>query len=271
MRISIVTPSYNQAAFLEETIRSVVDQHYSDLEYLVLDGGSTDGSREIIERHQKHLAYWVSEKDHGQADAIQKGLLRATGEIFAWQNSDDRYLPGTLAFVNSVFEENPGVDLLFGAWNFIDEQGRRMGTRSYHPVTCRRLRSGLWVPPQPAVFMRRSAVLAAGGINIARAQVMDYDLYLRMVRKDNVCSTARVLGDFRLHANSKTVSTYRAQYREICATRRELARDAGWDERLLWAYFHYYLAFREWIHAKTGIFSIRQWIGLRSVSKKENI
>src|SRR5262245_41237730 len=101
-RISIVTPSYNQGKFIEETIRSVIDQGYTNLEYIIIDGGSTDESIDIIRRYEKHLAYWVSESDRGAADAISKGFTRATGEIFAYLNSDDVYLPGTLQTIAAV-------------------------------------------------------------------------------------------------------------------------------------------------------------------------
>lgn len=113
-RISIVTPSYNQAEFLERTIFSVLNQNYPKLEYIIIDGGSTDGSVEIIKKYDKYLTFWVSEKDNGQADAIRKGFARATGEILAWINSDDTYLPGTFLKVAKAFIKNPKVDLIFG-------------------------------------------------------------------------------------------------------------------------------------------------------------
>src|ERR1051325_5944309 len=105
-KISIVTPSFNQGIYLEETIRSVLDQNYPNLEYIVIDGGSTDDTVEIIQRHQRHLAYWVSEKDSGAADAIAKGFRRSTGSILAYLNSDDTYLPGALHTVARVFTES---------------------------------------------------------------------------------------------------------------------------------------------------------------------
>src|SRR5687767_11527952 len=113
-RITIVTPSFQQASYLEQTIDSVLSQGYPNLEYAVVDGGSTDGSVEIIKRYQKHLAYWVSEKDRGQTHAINKGMARATGEIRAYINSDDYYLPGTLQRVADAFQRDSGLDLVHG-------------------------------------------------------------------------------------------------------------------------------------------------------------
>ena len=109
-RISVVTPSFNQSAFLEETLRSVLDQGYPNLEYIVIDGGSTDASADIIRKHAGRITCWVSEKDQGQYDAINKGFARSTGEIMAWLNSDDKYLPWTFSVVGEIFASRPEVE-----------------------------------------------------------------------------------------------------------------------------------------------------------------
>src|SRR5262245_19170175 len=124
-RISVITPSFNQAEFIETTILSILQQNYPNLEYLVIDGGSSDGSIEIIQKYQRHLAYWVSEKDRGQAHAINKGLQRATGELIAFLNSDDFYLEDTLARVADRYMRHPGVDLWHGRCRIVDQRGAK--------------------------------------------------------------------------------------------------------------------------------------------------
>ena len=112
--VSIITPSYNQVRYLEDTIQSVLQQDYPNIEYIIVDGGSTDGSLEVIERYKDKLAWWVSEPDQGQADAINKGFRKATGEIIAWLNSDDLYLPGTISSAVEVFQNNPKAGVIYG-------------------------------------------------------------------------------------------------------------------------------------------------------------
>lgn len=179
--VSIVTPSYNQAAFLGQTIDSVLGQDYPNLEYLIADGGSTDGSLEIIERHADRLAWWVSEKDSGQAEAINKGLQRARGEIVAWLNSDDLYLPGAISQAVEALQRNPDLGLVYGEAISIDQDGRPLG----------RFKFGDWgltdlicfrIICQPAVFMRRSVLEQAGFLDPKFHFMLDHQLWIRMAR-----------------------------------------------------------------------------------------
>lgn len=203
-RISIVTPSYNQAHFLEETIQSVLDQGYPHLEYIVMDGGSTDDSAEIIRGYAERLTYWVSAPDGGQANAIEQGFERATGEILGWVNSDDLLLPGSLEHVAHQFRQHPEVDFLAGGFVPIDEQGRV--TWCFWPVTPtfeRLLLVGFYVGQQ-ACFWTRRAYDRAGGIDPSFHFAMDGDLFLRILRCGKAISTTRLLACFRSHRASKS-------------------------------------------------------------------
>src|SRR5258705_10848018 len=129
--VSIITPSYNQSAYLEQTMLSVLEQNYPQVEYIVIDGASTDRSVDIIKKYAGKLTYWVSEKDAGQADAINKGLARATGDVAAWLNSDDYYLPDTIGAVVKMFDENPDTALVYGNMLAVDEHGKTFNTLNY--------------------------------------------------------------------------------------------------------------------------------------------
>ena len=152
--VSIVTPSYNQAPFLEATIQSVLAQDYPNLEYLVVDGGSTDGSREIVKKYGDRLAWWVSEPDLGQTDAINKGFSRAQGEIWAWLNSDDTYEPGAVSEAVAFLQDNPDVGLVYGDANFINQAGEVVGRFNAQQTSYQRLRRGGVYIPQQASFFR---------------------------------------------------------------------------------------------------------------------
>jgi hypothetical protein len=203
--MTLVTPSFNQAAYLEETIRSVLLQGYPRLQYIVVDGGSTDGSVEIIQRYAPFLDHWISEPDHGQTDAIRKGLALATGEIFNWLCSDDILYPGALRQVGRVWAPDRVV---YGLARFIDEHGRDLGTcpgQTRHMTWDKLLRFGSYYLIQPSAFLPTWDVVAAGGPEQALHYVMDWDLYTRMKTRTYTCVPGDLVG-YRLHQTSKTFS-----------------------------------------------------------------
>jgi glycosyltransferase involved in cell wall biosynthesis len=202
-KISIVTPSYNQGAFLEKTILSILNQNYPNLEYIVIDGGSTDGSVEVIRKYQKYFTYWVSEPDEGQADAIQKGFKKSTGEILAWLNSDDMYLPGTLSAVAGIFRSDSTIDLVYGNGYYVNVEDRILGDARFTPFHFPTLLySGTMM--QAASFWRRVAYLRVGGINKIYQFCMDYDFLLRIAKSGKAKHFRQYLSCFRIHDLQKT-------------------------------------------------------------------
>jgi len=226
-RVSIVTPSYNQGQFLEETIRSILLQRYPNLEYFVMDGGSTDGSREIIQSYASYLTYWRSEKDNGQSAAISEGFRMSTGEILGWVNTDDLLLPNCLQKVGRYFVEHPEVDCVVGGAVAIDESGGIVPNPLGLPKIVRGeretfrkllLRRGISFY-QPASFWRRDAYLAAGGLDVSLRFAMDYDLYLRMACHKPFGHLNQLLACFRLHSQSKTTLLQSVRQRETAELR----------------------------------------------------
>jgi glycosyltransferase involved in cell wall biosynthesis len=200
--VSIVTPSFNQVSYLEQTMRSVLDQDYADIEYLVVDGGSTDGSVDIIKKFASRLAYWVSEKDSGQADAINKGMARANGEIVAWLNSDDYYLPGTVSAAVNAFEKNPDAALVYADMLAVDEHGQTFNTLRYRQLTLEDLLS-FQIIGQPAVFMRRDAYERAGGLDPTYHFLLDHHLWLRIACFGKVLHIPQTWAAARYHPAAK--------------------------------------------------------------------
>jgi len=205
MLISIVTPSYNQADFLEQTICSVFAQDIPSLEYFVMDGGSNDGSAEIIQKYAGRLAGWVSEKDKGQADAINKGLSQTRGEIVAWLNSDDYYLPGAIQRAIRAFEENPEAGLVYGNVLSVDAQSKTFNLQTFEPFNLRDLMS-FHIISQPAVFMRRSVLEQAGLLDPSYHCLLDHHLWLRMSRLAPIVYIPETLAAARYHAQAKNVA-----------------------------------------------------------------
>ncbi|MDW8325823.1 MAG: glycosyltransferase family 2 protein [Anaerolineales bacterium] len=213
-RLSIITPSFNQAQFLEATLRSVLDQGYPNLEYIVIDGGSTDGSVEIIRRYADRLAYWVSEKDNGQSDAINKGLACASGEIVAWLNSDDTYLPGAFEAQVGYLCAHPEVDVVYGDCVYTDAGGAALYTALGRPFSLVDLLK-FTIPRQPTVFLRRAAIERGGGLDHTFQYAMDAEYWLRLhVTGVRFAYNPKTIATYRLHGSSKTVAGVRQMHLE---------------------------------------------------------
>ncbi len=204
--VSIVTPSFNQAAFIEETIRSVLEQDYPHIEYIVIDGGSTDGSVDIIRRYADRLAYWVSERDAGQSDAINKGLRRANGEILAWLNSDDYYVPHAISTAVEFLVQHPDLGMAYGDVDGIDADGHLFKLSVGGAYDWRRQLLQQMFVPQPAAFWRRRVTDRLGYLRTDLHYGMDWDLWLRLGRCYSVGYIERTLARFRITNVNKTTA-----------------------------------------------------------------
>ncbi len=222
-KFSIVVPSFNQGRYIEETIRSVLEQDYPEKELLVIDGGSTDGTLDVIRRYEDRIAYWVSEKDRGQAHAVNKGFAAATGDVFGWQNSDDVYLPGAFRSAAAGIAAHPDGGVYYGHIRFVDEKGVAFDENRAVPVRLFNLLYDGSLVRNQAAFFRRSVWERAGGLREDFRFCMDREFFLRAARLGTEFRLVREsLGAFRVHGTSKT-STLQAARREE-------------DERLLTTY-----------------------------------
>jgi len=204
--ISIVTPSFNQAHFIQETIESILAQAYPQLEYFVIDGGSSDKSVEIIQSYSDRLTYWCSEKDEGQTDALSKGFSRCSGDLFAWVNSDDVLFPGCLQAVASCYLEHGRPDIIHSNVAYIDEKGRITRFIRVPRQSTFFFERGVWHGSAPGMFYKTSSLQQAGGFNNEYDLSMDLDIWVRMFKANaRICHLARYTGGFRWHAASKTV------------------------------------------------------------------
>lgn len=203
--VSIVTPSFNQARYLEETVLSVLEQDYPSIEYLIVDGGSTDGSLDIIQKYTKRLAWWVSEPDLGQTDAINKGFKHAKGAIYAWLNSDDAYLPGAISEAVAFLNENPEVGMVYGDAHLIADDGNIIGRFPARQTDYKRLLRGYVHIPQQTAFFRSNLWHQVGPLDPTYYFAMDYDLWVRLARITELRYHPRIWANFRLHDNAKTI------------------------------------------------------------------
>ena len=210
-RISIITPSFNQSQFIEGTIRSVIDQNYSNLEYIIIDGKSTDSTTEIIKKYENNITYWVSEQDKGQSNAINKGIQKATGEIIAWLNSDDQYLPDTFNSIATLFMQNPDVDVIYGDVENIFPDGKKeLYSNKFNTIEF----LGKVSIHQPSVFWRRKLHDQIGDLDESLHYLMDYDLWMRLFFRYKTLKIPKTLSKFRVHPNSKTGTNPNGLYLE---------------------------------------------------------
>ncbi|NDD62539.1 MAG: glycosyltransferase [Acidobacteria bacterium] len=206
-RISIITPSFNQVRFIERTIRSVLDQNYPNLEYIIVDGGSTDGSVEIIRRYEDRLSWWCSEPDQGQSDALNKGFRRATGDIVGWLNSDDLYCPNSLYRVGDYFRRLPETNVVHGSLYIIDAEDRLIDAFWAGPFTRLQPQYIFHVGlnfHQQTLFWRRELMERVGLIDSGLRFSMDRDFILRLLAETRFDSIRGYLGAFRVHEEAKS-------------------------------------------------------------------
>jgi len=203
LKVSIVTPSYNQGQFIEETIQSVLDQEYDNLEYVIIDGGSTDNTVEVIKKYEDRLKYWVSEKDNGQTHAINKGFAMASGDIIAWINSDDVYCKGAIQAVTEFFEKNPQANVVVGNGLFMDYKGE-VYERKYPNISRFQEKHCMMSIFQPSTFLRRSILTDIGFLNEEYQMIMDAEWFYRIAAQYPFYVIEKDLSIFRWHKDSKS-------------------------------------------------------------------
>jgi glycosyltransferase involved in cell wall biosynthesis len=212
--VSIVTPCLNSAPFLEQTILSVLGQDYPRIEYLVMDGGSRDGTLDILRKYEAEARLrWHSEPDHGQADAVNRGFLRSSGEIFAFLNADDLLLPGAVREAVRALAEHPEVACVYGEARYVDASGATLGRYEIEDFDAARLATRCYIC-QPAAFLRREAFAGAGMLDSGLDFALDYDLWIRLARAGKLLRIGEFLAAARMHPGAKTLRARRDVYRE---------------------------------------------------------
>jgi len=250
-KISIITPSFNQDQFIEDTICSVLNQDYSDIEYIIIDGGSSDNTNEIIKKYENELHYCVSEPDNGQSHAINKGFAKATGEIIAWINSDDIYFPGTFKKVNDLFNDNPGIDILYSNGVWINAKGDIIHHKKNLPFHYNTWFYGMADPFQPEVFYRNDVLNKVGYIDESFMMMMDREWWIRMA--NHGCKFKYIDDEFaaiRKYSDTKT-----SKFIDVNDAERWKLHDIYWEgfrfnnpimHKIHWRMLNYYYrAFRQ--------------------------
>jgi len=255
--VSIITPSYNQAHFIEETIRSVLAQEYPAIEYIIVDGGSTDGSVEIIQKYAGQLAWWISEKDKGHADALNKGFAHASGEILAWLNSDDTYYPGAVSEAVAYLQVHPEVGLVYGDADLTDESGRVIGRFAARQTDYRRLLRGSVHIPQATTFFRTELWRQIGPLDLSLFFAFDYNFWVQLAKISRLQYLPRLWATFRLHSEGKSVRFDDRCYPDMLRVyQRECGRRPSW----LWVRAKVRRVFYAWLPLRLRLFLRRIFV-----------
>lgn len=240
-KITIVTPCFNMAPYIEQTILSVLNQNYPDLEYIIIDGGSTDGTQEIISKYVSRLSYYVSEPDNGMYDAIAKGFSHATGDVLAWINADDIYMPDTFAIVNRVFSQHKDVDWIGGRYSFLSENGNEIKSYPKCSSRCQKDIAEGWCREdvlgflqQESMFWRRNLYIQSGGMNASYRFAGDFELWTRFALHSSLAKVDMPLASFRLRKMSLS-NAGKDKYQEEV---NRVISDKQAFPSLVWRVFH---------------------------------
>lgn len=230
-KVSIIMPSYNQGQFLEASIQSVLAQDYPNLEFILVDGGSKDNSLEIIKKYQDRFDWWISEKDKGHADALNKGFSHATGEILAWLNSDDIYFPNAVSEAVAILTSHPAVGMVYGDADLIDDFGEPAGKFASKQTSYRQMLRGSVHIPQATTFFRADVWRQAGPLDLSLFFSFDYDLWVKIAKASQVLYVPKRWAKFRIHGAGKTIVNDDRCYPDML---RVLERETGNSSWLSW-------------------------------------